>query len=248
LALRRRRAAAGDDRASAARRGQRARAVGRRNVEIRGQADGEARRCSDKWPVGDRRRKPTQVVVVDRIHDRHPGAFAFQRREPRADGRGTRAHATVIHEADAAPALRLQHAHEVGVAHRRQRMALHAALAQQRVADEQVPVEDRASVGGKRGRGDGEPRARPGRERIHQRIDHRPDVAARRAVERRAVFEVDLLRRLRCEPSQGRERCGHGIGDRRGARLQRDDDSVDVVAQGCVGNADGLHDAHAVTH
>ena len=42
--------------------------------------------------------------------------------------------------------LRLQHAHQVGVGHRRQRVVAHAAVAEQHVADEQVALEDRALV------------------------------------------------------------------------------------------------------
>ena len=42
--------------------------------------------------------------------------------------------------------LRLQHAHQVGVGHRRQRVVVHAAVAQQHVADEQVALEHRALV------------------------------------------------------------------------------------------------------
>ena len=56
--------------------------------------------------------------------------------------------------------LRLQHADEIRVGHRRQRMVAHAALVQRHGADEQVAIEDRALVLRKGRAGDG------GRERL----------------------------------------------------------------------------------
>ena len=47
-------------------------------------------------------------------------------------------------------------------------------------------------------------------------------------VEGRAVLEVDLLRALRAQPAQRGERLRDRLGRRDGARLERDDDRVDV--------------------
>ena len=98
---------------------------------------------------------------------------------------------TVIDEPDTPAALRLQHPHEVGIRHRCQRVILHAAFVQQYVADEQIAAEHCAAVIGKCWSGDREADA-VGRHRVQQCLRDRPDIAIGRAVEGRAVLEVDL--------------------------------------------------------
>ena len=73
-----------------------------------------------------------------------PRAARARRRRPRP-----RRHR---HEPDLARRLRREHADEVGVGHRRQRMVAHARVGQQDVADEQVAAIDRAPVARIRGR------------------------------------------------------------------------------------------------
>ena len=91
---------------------------------------------------------------------------------------------------DPAPCLSAEHAHQVRIAHRGERVIAHAGLRQRHVADEQVAFVDGAAVA-RIGRGsDGEALAK----RIEQRVGHRADVAARGRVEGRAVLEVDALR------------------------------------------------------
>ena len=78
-------------------------------------------------------------------------------------------------------------------------MVTHARLAQEHVAHEQIALENGALVVRERRRGDGE----VGAQRIHQRFGDRADVAVRRAVEGRAVLEIDLARTLGLQPAQG---------------------------------------------
>jgi hypothetical protein len=96
-------------------------------------------------------------------------------------------------------------------------MVAHAAVGKQHVADEEMTVVHRATRGRERRRRDRDRGTRTIREVVHQRIDDRPDVAARRAVECRAVLEVALARALRGEPRERRARIRDRRRDRRGA-------------------------------
>src|SRR5659263_249110 len=81
-------------------------------------------------------------------------------------------------------------------------MVLHAALIEQHVAHEQITLEYGALVVGEGGRSDGEISPFDVRQRIHQRLSHRADIALRRTVESGAILEINLLRTLRLQPSQ----------------------------------------------
>jgi hypothetical protein len=131
----------------------------------------------------------------------------------------------------AAGCLRLQHAHQVGVGHGRERVVLHAALVEQHIAHKQVALEHGALVVGEGGRGDGE----VGAQRLHQRIGHRADVAFGRAVKGGAVLEVDLLGALRLQPLQRGQRLGNGFVLGNGARLERDHHGVGLGIERAVG-------------
>ena len=119
----------------------------------------------------------------------------------------------MVDQAHAAWRLRLQHAHEVGVGHGRERVVLHPALVEQYIPDKQVALEDRALVVRKGRRGDGE----VGAQRLHQGIDHGADVAFGCAVKRRAVLEVNLLGALCLQPLQRGQRLGNGFAFGNGA-------------------------------
>ena len=107
--------------------------------------------------VGSRRRR-------SHTNPRRSIASTTARRTPSASSAAMRARiagapaATAIpgDQADLALRLRLQHAHEVGVGHRRQRVMAHAGLRQRHVADEQVAHEDGARVVGECRAGDRE--------------------------------------------------------------------------------------------
>ena len=101
-----------------------------------------------------------EVGLGQRIGDGDADAVLPQRRDPRAHRRRALRQRVVADEAHLAPRLRLQHAHEVGVRHRRERMVLHAGLGQQHVADEQVAAADGAPGLGERRAGDREVRRR----------------------------------------------------------------------------------------
>jgi hypothetical protein len=144
--------------------------------------------------------------------------------------------------------LPLQHAHEIGVGHRRERMLFHARFAEQRIADEQVPAIQRAAVLGKDRAGDREAAVVADRERVEQGVGHRADVAGVGRIECRAVLEQELTAALRTQPGERLLRLGDRIGDGDRARLQRDDERVGLDAFRRRRHADRLHGAHAVAH
>ena len=136
-------------------------------------------------------------------------------------------HRVVTHEPDFRSRLPLQHAHEVRVAHRRERMVFHARLVEQRIADKQMAAKDRAAVLGKRRAGNRESRrVTADGQRVEQRVRHRADVARVGRIERRAVFEEELAAALRAQPVERGERLRDRVGGGNRARLQRDHQRV----------------------
>lgn len=115
------------------------------------------------------------------------------------------------------PGLDSQNPPQVGVPHRRQRMILHTAFVQKPVGNKQMPRINTAPILGK-GRTDhpafgSEPRAR--------RIQHRADIAHRRAVEGGADLEDKLRRALRQQPVASLQGLCNRHMHGRGAGLQR---------------------------
>ncbi len=215
-----------------------------RDAPVGRKPDRDTRARRHQRQLLQRRAETAQVVVGDRVHDGDAHAFGAQLGDAPRDRLGAPRHDRVVDEAHLAPRLGLQHAHEVGVGHRGERMVAHARLVERNVAHEEIALEHRAPVLGKRGTGDGEVRA----ERVHQRLGHRPDVAARRRVEGGAVLEVDLARALLAQPRERVERLRDGLPGGHGARLERDHDGVDVFVQWRVRHADRLHRAHPAAH
>jgi len=127
-------------------------------VPVLRQADGDARTGRHQRHVGQRCADVHQVVVRDGIDDRDPNLFGLQRREAFADGLRAHRHHVMRRQSDLVGRLRLQHAHEPGVGHRRQRVVSHAAVAEQLIAHEQVALEHRALVLGESRARDGERR------------------------------------------------------------------------------------------
>ena len=185
------------------------------------------------------------MAVADRIDDRIAPSLLGQRGHRATDRRGALVHLGIGHQPDGAVGLPRQHAHQVGVGHRRQRMVLHAALVQQRPADEQMALVDAARIGRKRRAGQGKARS----QRREQCIRHRSDIARLRAVEGRAVFEKELPAAGGAQPGQRGEAFLHRLARRRGARLQRHHHRIDVGHRFAgARHADELHRAHAVLH
>ena len=164
--------------------------------------------------------------------------------QPLAHRRLAAAHRGVLEQPGPLRAqLRLQHPHEVGIGHRRERVVAHRAVGQQQVANEEVALEHRAAVLRERGRDDHGTAAHLGQ----QRLGHRADVAGRRAVESRADLEVQLRRALPAQPARGGQALGHRLLHGRGARLERHHDGVHPLDR--LGrHADRLHHAHAGAH
>jgi hypothetical protein len=123
-------------------------------------------------------------------------------------------------------------------------MVLHAALAQQHVADKQVTLEHAALVVRKRRRGNRE----PGLQGVHQCLGHGSDVALRRAIEGGAVLEIDLLHTLRLQPAQCVQRLRHGLDGAMVRDFSATTTASMSASNGACGYADGLHRAHARAH
>ncbi|MNS92665.1 hypothetical protein D3C72_1268080 [compost metagenome] len=216
-------------------------------AEIPGQAQRDAGAAGDQRQAGAGFAQREQVRIRHRIGDRQPHAVGPQRRD--ALGRGLRAarDGVIAQQADLALALALQHAHQAGIGHRRQRMVFHARFVEQRIAHEQVAAEDGAAVLGEGGAGDGEIAV----ERVQQRFGDRADIAGIGRIEGRAVLEHELAAALRAQPLQRGQRLGHGLDGRDGAGLERHHQRIgfaNVLHGAHVGQADGLHGAHAIAH
>ena len=244
LAVRRQRATARHDGLAAGGGGQGAGLRRGADAEVLRQADGDARTRGDQRQVLQRGAQAQQVVVGHCIDDGHAHALRAQFGHALLHGLCVARHHAVVDQADRTPGLGLHDPYQVRVGHRCQRMVLHAALIEQRVSDEQVALEHAALVVGKGGRGDRE----VGAQRVHQRLGHRADVAVGRAVEGRAVLEVDLAGALGLQPAQGLQRLRHRVGGGDGARLERHDDGLHVGVERCLRHADGLRRAHAGAH
>ncbi len=105
------------------------------------------RRCSiaaraDRFEIG----------IEDRIHDRRADARLRKLLELRPDGIGALRNRGDVHEAGLVAALPRQHADEVRVVHRIERMILQRALVQRHGADEEIALIDRAAGFGERRR------------------------------------------------------------------------------------------------
>ena len=115
---------------------------------------------------------------------------------------------------------------QIGIGHRRQRMVLHAAFAEQPVADEEVALVDRAA----------RRRERPGRRscgrapsRVHQRVDNGADIALGRRIEGGAVLEEELPAALALQPVAALQATGATASATGTVRdLQRDDPRLDA--------------------
>ena len=121
-------------------------------------------------------------------------------------------------------------------------MVLHSALVQQNTVDEKITLINRPARSGKCRAGDREFCF----ERVHQCLGHRADIAARRRVEGRTVFEVVLDTTGHLQPSERRERLLHRVVDGDGARLQCNHHRIGVRRPRTFGHADHLHGPHAV--
>src|SRR6218665_2748124 len=209
-----------------------------------GQADCHALSSGDQAHVRQRRTQAKEILVGKGIHhgDAHP--LVLERRDSSANGISAQSHSPVVDQAYLAMALRLYHAHQVGIGHGGEGMVLHAALTQQHVANEQMALEDPAAVVGKRRCGDREIAT----DGVHQRFGHGADIALGRAVKGRAVLEVDLARALCGETAPGRQRLLDGIGWRNGALIERDHHGVHIGLDGPGRHTDGLNPPHAGAH
>ncbi len=146
------------------------------------------------------------------------------------------------HEPDLVRGLPRQHAHQARIGHRVERVVAHVRIGQQQVADEQMAEEDGAAVLGEGRTVDRLLAA----QRVEQRIADRADVALVRRIECRAVLEEEADAARRLQGLQRLSRLGDRVLRRDRARLERDDDGIDVVGDRALRrHADGLDGAHA---
>ena len=164
------------------------------------------------------------------------------------DSSSTKRYGFKVNQAHFALALRLQHIHQIGVAHGCERVVFHTALAQQHVSHKQMAFEHRSLVVGESGGRNGERAAQC----VHQRFGDRADIAAHiaavPAVKSGAVFEIYLLNLLFLQPSQGLKRLLHSISRRNGAGFQRHDHRIAIGGKWAGGNANGLHHPHTCAY
>ncbi len=181
-----------------------------------------------------------QVVVVDRIDDGESvgSVQRFAKRDFAA------ADLCQIDQPNRQSCLLSQHAHQVGIAHRGQRMILHRGFGEEGVADEQVPLEHRAAIGREGGAGEGAGFS----DEVEQGLGYGADIAFSGGVEGRAVLEEELPR------AGGKQDLGRGAGERYGfigrdgARLERDDDGIGVRERGAgLRHPHDLPDQHSLT-
>ena len=216
-----------------------------RAAEVVGQAERDTRAARHEREGGARPADRAQVAV------RRARRRRRTRRRPRAGPQAcARRHAAPLRTTSNGTRptrlgrLPAEEADEVRVGHRRERVLRHRRLGEQRVADEEVPAVDRAAVRRVGGADDGE----VGAERVEQRVRDRPDVALGRRVEGRAVLEEELPRAELAQPLERLERIAHGVRDRRRARLQSDDDRIDLRQLEIACDADRLHRSHSLAH
>ena len=192
--------------------------------EIRRQSHRHTGTAGDQRVVFGRLADRDQMRVAHRIDDGVAAALLLQRGHRLSDRDGSLLDDGIGNEAHRAIGLPRQHAHQVGVGHRRQRMVLHAALVEQSAADEQIALIDAARIRRECRTGKREAAAECG----DQRIGDGADVAGVGAVEGGAVLEEELPAAGRAQPGE----CGKAFIDRlphrRRARLQGDDNRIGV--------------------
>ena len=120
-------------------------------------------------------------------------------------------------------------------------MMLHARFREQPIADEEMALEDPAARLGK-GRADRHALAAQG---LGQGFAHRPDIAFRRGIEGRAIFEEILLHALIPQPVEGGQGLGNRLGRGDGAALEGDDPGLAIAGRRPLGHADELGGAEA---
>jgi hypothetical protein len=99
-----------------------------RAAEILRQPERDARAAGHEREVRARRADGDEMRILDRVDDRMAHAVRAEPFERAADRGGPLAHDRVRHQPDARLRLPLQHAHEVRIGHRRERVILHRRL------------------------------------------------------------------------------------------------------------------------
>ncbi len=173
----------------------------------------ETRRADRDGPLGRRFADRFEVALEHRIHNRGANALFIEFGKPTHDRRAALGDRRQGDETDRRLGLALQDAHEIGIAHRIQRMILERALVQGNVADEQMTEIDGASRLRKSGRHHDAPGAGAGAERLADR----PDVSGIGGVESRADFVDDVARPAGHKPvvAGGRRRTALGASTER---------------------------------
>ena len=127
-----------------------------RGAQLGRQSDRHARACDHQRRGATAQAQRQQICIRNRIGNHQADALRVQAGEflrhrlcPAGD-HGPR------QQRDRSPRLRLQHAHQIGIGHGRQRMLAHPRIRQERVTDKQMAAIDGSGIGGKRGTDQGE--------------------------------------------------------------------------------------------
>ena len=120
-------------------------------------------------------------------------------------------------------------------------MLLHARFVEEPVADEEMAHEEGAPGRREHRADDGDGSG----ERVEERFRDRTDIALRRRIEGRAVFEQELAAILAAQPFQRGQALRDGLLRRYRAGLQGDDARLAIMTGIAAGNADELHGRHA---
>ena len=143
-----------------------------------------------------------EVAVEDRVDDRGSDALARKLGQTRSNGLRTARHSREIDETDLRLALAAQHAHQIEVVHRVERMILQGAFVQRHGADEQIALVDGAAGLRERRRHQHDRLATIGAQRVH----HRADIAGIGEIEGRADLEKHVARAAPAQPFLRRPR------------------------------------------
>ncbi|MNV17589.1 hypothetical protein D3C71_1083820 [compost metagenome] len=215
-------------------------------TEVFRQTQGQPRTAGQQRQIGAGGTEGVQIAVRQGIGDCHTDTLSPQFGNFRTHLFGPLGNCVVAQQTDIQASLRLQHPNQIGIGHRRQRVMLHARLAEQLILHKQVATKDRPAILRECRAGQGEVATQCGQ----QRFADLADIAGRGGVEGRAILEKNLLAALFAQPGQRGEGLLDCFGDRRGTRLQGNDDRIGIKPgrHFRARDANALHGAHTAAH
>lgn len=191
-------------------------------------------------PVGSQLGEHIEIAIIDRIRNEVANTLPGRGRDSLLQMCRAGTDQRMGKKANPGWRLPLQHANEIGIRHRRQRI-----VALRRVRDQLGPEKEMAVVDGatKRGRGGAKRSVVRARE-LHQHVRHGTDIAAVGGIECRTILEEDLTRATREQSPRRLPAPGNSFVSRDDARFLRNHDGGDVAdrrkSSGSVTNAQSI--------